>query len=238
MRLLEIFSSVQGEGLRAGEPSCFIRLSGCNFKCPFCDTQDVMKQEHFEMTSKELLNHIRTTKQITTAFVITGGEPLLQRGDLHSFISLLTGAFPKAYITIETNGSLRIPEDLTYFKNVLWSISPKFGNEIGYRSLTTYLDILRFNLKFGQKAQLKVLYDSSKGSLKDLLLNTVASLLEDNPNVDVIVQPLMPSKGGDSVEYLKTMITPESIEFFKDICEYPFKSLRLVGQLHKIYEIQ
>lgn len=137
MRLLEIFSSVQGEGLRAGEPSCFIRLSGCNFKCPFCDTQDVMKQEHFEMTSKELLNHIRTTKQITTAFVITGGEPLLQRGDLHSFISLLTGAFPKAYITIETNGSLRIPEDLTYFKNVLWSISPKFGNEIGYRSLTS-----------------------------------------------------------------------------------------------------
>ena len=73
MRINEIFYSLQGEGSFTGTPAVFIRFSGCNTKCPFCDTQH---EEFVEMTEDEILAEVK--KDPANHVVITGGEPTMQ----------------------------------------------------------------------------------------------------------------------------------------------------------------
>ncbi|MDR2511850.1 MAG: 7-carboxy-7-deazaguanine synthase QueE [Bacteroidales bacterium] len=74
MKIIEIFSSIQGEGCNAGKAAFFIRLAGCNNACPFCDTKESWKNTGKEMTVEEIIAII---PQKIENVVITGGEPLL-----------------------------------------------------------------------------------------------------------------------------------------------------------------
>jgi len=101
MRVNEIFYSVQGEGFYTGTPAVFVRLSGCNIKCDFCDT------DHFssvEMTEEEVVGAV--VKWPAKHIVITGGEPTLQLTT--SFVEKLHDV--GRYVQIETNGTLKLPE--------------------------------------------------------------------------------------------------------------------------------
>ena len=73
MRINEIFYSLQGEGHFTGTPAIFIRFSGCNLKCSFCDTDH---SHYTEMTEEEIVGE--ACKYPARHVVITGGEPLLQ----------------------------------------------------------------------------------------------------------------------------------------------------------------
>ena len=99
MKINEIFYSVQGEGSLVGTPSIFLRTTGCNLRCSFCDTTYAYT-EGKPMNVQEILDSI---KRYPCSFVcITGGEPLLQK-DLPQ---LINGLLRKKYIVcIETNGS-------------------------------------------------------------------------------------------------------------------------------------
>lgn len=102
MKVNEIFHSLQGEGRFTGHSAVFIRLSGCNLSCPFCDTAH---QTGTEMTDEEILEKI--TGYPARHAVITGGEPGLQlTGD---FIGRLhqNGFF----VQVETNGTVKIPDN-------------------------------------------------------------------------------------------------------------------------------
>lgn len=102
-RVNEIFSSIQGEGCGIGFPVVFIRLSGCNLKCSFCDTDF---SDYKVMTTAEILAEVNRVAT-GTGVVITGGEPTIQ--DLDDLTSALidTGRYS---ISIETNGTNPIPE--------------------------------------------------------------------------------------------------------------------------------
>ena len=76
MRINEIFYSLQGEGFYTGTPSLFIRLSGCNLQCPFCDTEHI---PYTDMTEREIIEE--AGKCSAKHVVITGGEPSLQLKD-------------------------------------------------------------------------------------------------------------------------------------------------------------
>ena len=79
LKINEIFYSIQGEGGRAGTPTVFVRLSGCNLSCPFCDTKG--HEEGINMTLNSILLKImELTGKITdnTWITWTGGEPTLQ----------------------------------------------------------------------------------------------------------------------------------------------------------------
>jgi 7-carboxy-7-deazaguanine synthase len=120
LKINEIFWSFQGEGLRAGFPSIFIRLSGCSLKCPYCDTRDAWNTGT-SMTIDDILSQIETyrKKYPLSQIVLTGGEPMEQ--DLSSITALLkTKNF---FISIETNGfGFRdLPIDW-------WTVSPKDVN--------------------------------------------------------------------------------------------------------------
>jgi organic radical activating enzyme len=117
LKITEIFSSVQGEGLRQGEPTIFIRLSGCNLKCSFCDTKYTWEGSQ-QYSVDQVLEEVRKIRQSFPAqwICITGGEPLLQD------IDGLTRALKKEglKIQVETNATLyrTLPVDW-------YSISPK-----------------------------------------------------------------------------------------------------------------
>ncbi len=102
LKTVEIFSSIQGEGLRQGEPTIFVRLAGCNLRCSFCDTKEAWG-EGTERTVDDILGEIlRLRDDVPSLWVaITGGEPLVQ--DIAPLVSALHGEGFR--IQLETNGT-------------------------------------------------------------------------------------------------------------------------------------
>jgi 7-carboxy-7-deazaguanine synthase len=119
MVIAETFTSIQGEGMLAGIPSFFIRTSGCNLRCTWCDTPYTSWQPEGERRSVRDLIAAATVAGLRHV-VVTGGEPLLQRE-----IGELTHALASNghHITVETAGTVA-PE----FDCHLLSVSPKTSN--------------------------------------------------------------------------------------------------------------
>lgn len=111
MRVNEIFYSLQGEGYWTGTPAVFIRFSGCNLKCPFCDTNH---QPYVEMTEEEIMDEVK--KYPADLVVITGGEPALQLNN--KMIELLHNA--EKTVAVETNGTKELPKWVDWI-----TVSPK-----------------------------------------------------------------------------------------------------------------
>lgn len=119
MRIAEIFYSVQGEGRLLGAPSVFIRTSGCNLRCVWCDTPYTSwKPEGQEWSVGEIL--AETKKYTAEHVVITGGEPFLALE-----IEELTGRLKRDgfHITVETAATIFKPVQCD-----LMSMSPKLAN--------------------------------------------------------------------------------------------------------------
>ena len=115
-RVNEIFYSIQGEGAFAGTPAVFVRFSGCNLACPWCDTDH---SHAVEMTHDELEDAVRALLKGREGaiVVLTGGEPALQlRDDEPLFLGL------PSRICIETNGTLPVPAWVDWV-----TVSPKNG---------------------------------------------------------------------------------------------------------------
>jgi 7-carboxy-7-deazaguanine synthase len=120
MLISEIFYSVQGEGSLAGVPSVFVRTSGCNLRCVWCDTPYASwNPTGTEMTIEEILTSI--TRHPATHVVLTGGEPMVAKG-MHDLASRLR-EFDK-HITIETAGTIA-PNGIACD---LASLSPKLAH--------------------------------------------------------------------------------------------------------------
>jgi 7-carboxy-7-deazaguanine synthase len=103
MKICEIFTSIQGESTFAGRPCTFIRLSGCNLRCGYCDTK-YSYDEGVEMPHKEIMDRVISAG--VALVEITGGEPLLQGKDANSLIGEL---LDRGYeVLVETNGSISI----------------------------------------------------------------------------------------------------------------------------------
>ncbi|ASS76285.1 radical SAM protein [Tumebacillus algifaecis] len=108
MRLNELFLSIQGETSSAGLPTIFVRFTGCNLRCTYCDT----KYSYFEgdtITPGEVMDKIRALK--CKRVCLTGGEPLIQpRAEMQQLLDLLAA---EGYeVSIETDGSI----DISKFK--------------------------------------------------------------------------------------------------------------------------
>lgn len=101
-KINEIFYSIQGEGRWAGRPAIFIRFSGCNLKCPFCDT-DFKKFE--EMGEIDVLQRVQEVSEGCKFIVFTGGEPTLQLDENLTTLLHKWGY----YLSMETNGTYKAP---------------------------------------------------------------------------------------------------------------------------------
>lgn len=115
-KINEIFYSLQGEGFHTGTPAIFIRFSGCNLKCSFCDTQH---EEGVWMSDEEILAEVN--KYLAATVILTGGEPSLWID--RDFVDILHQA--GKYICIETNGTRLLPENIDWV-----TCSPKQGAKV------------------------------------------------------------------------------------------------------------
>ncbi|MBI5706800.1 MAG: 7-carboxy-7-deazaguanine synthase QueE [Armatimonadetes bacterium] len=119
MRIAEIFRSIQGEGIWAGTPSTFVRVSGCNLRCSWCDTKYASWNPEGEVLAVEEITR-RVEEAELGHVVLTGGEPMLFEPIEELCRQLWTSGFT---VTIETAG--------TVYRNLhcdLMSISPKLSN--------------------------------------------------------------------------------------------------------------
>lgn len=111
-KINEIFYSIQGEGFYSGTPAIFIRFSGCNLNCLFCDTSHEAGEW---LTNEEIL--MRVKQYPATHVVLTGGEPSLFADPC--LVQMLKQA--GKYVAIETNGTTSLPEEIDWI-----TLSPKY----------------------------------------------------------------------------------------------------------------
>lgn len=140
LKVNEIFYSLQGEGAMTGTPAVFVRLSGCNKFCSFCDTRH---EEGTEMGILDMLGMIKTTYCDSNWIIFTGGEPLLQL----DFFTIDSSHLAGYKVALETNGSLPIPSGC-FFDYI--TVSPKVSPSELKRNFPYGVSEIRYAIAHGQ----------------------------------------------------------------------------------------
>ena len=159
MKISELFFSIQGEGELTGIPSVFVRTSGCNLRCRWCDTKySSWTPEGENVDIEELVE--RVCSYPARHVVITGGEPMIAK-DIKEFVDLLKQS--GKHITIETAGTIApngIQCDLASISPKLSDSTPEKGEiseewierhdstRIDHDILNEWIDSYEFQLKF------------------------------------------------------------------------------------------
>jgi len=159
MKISELFFSIQGEGELTGVPSVFVRTSGCNLRCRWCDTKYASwKPEGENVTINDLLDKVCSYP--ARHVVISGGEPMIAKG-IEEFAHLLKES--GKHITIETAGTIApngIQCDLASLSPKLSDSTPKEGDinkewidrheskRLDYDILNEWVNSYNFQLKF------------------------------------------------------------------------------------------
>ena len=173
MKINEIFFSLQGEGILVGTPTIFIRLTGCNLRCSFCDTTYAYK-DGTSMSISAIVKEIQKFHCFTVC--ITGGEPLLQKKTPILIDTLLK---KKYLICLETNGSKTIKK-LMGKKHLLISLDIKCPSSGSHEKMK--MD--------------NILYLSKKDQLKFIIKNrqdyeyAINVLKKYNPVCTIFFQPV------------------------------------------------
>lgn len=236
--IYEIFFSYQGEGLYTGMPQIFVRFAGCNLKCGYCDTAYSVKisKKAKYYDPEELADKIKKLKEKIikkpaqsfqnfdfrlSTLSLTGGEPLLHAGFLKNFLPVLEKAGFSAYL--ETNGTL--PENL---KEVIQycgivSMDFKFPSECGKSFWEEHKEFLK--IAKGRAFVKCVITDKTT---KDEILQSARIIKSVSKNIPLILQPSL---------YKSRPALPAVYSFYNTASEF-LADVRIMAQLHKIYEIR
>lgn len=175
LKIREIFWSFQGEGLRVGIPSVFIRLAGCSLGCDFCDTRYALEDRN-PVPIGDIFTKVDSLIRRFPASqaVITGGEPLEQ--NLETLVAMLKDR--RRYIAVETNG--------IHFQNLpidWWTVSPKPDSDFFIHEHI----ISRMN-------EVKLVVT------EQLSPDTIGEILKLKDGIPVFLQP----RSGDSLRFKRT----------------------------------
>ena len=185
MKINEIFYSIQGEGNWSGLPNIFIRTSGCNLRCLYCDTKYAY-YSYNEFSINQIINKIMEFK--CKKICITGGEPLLQ-DDIGDLIDIL---LKKDYIlSIETNGSIDI-KPYSNNENIMISLDIKCPS-------SNMMDKMLLN---------NINYLKKSDQLKFIIMNRedynyAKKIIDDYmPNCSIFFQPVEGTNYKDLAEWI------------------------------------
>ena len=138
-KVVEIFESINGEGMRVGELAVFVRMKGCNLSCNYCDTMWANEAdcEFEEMTADRIVERVKKSgiKNVT----LTGGEPLLQK-DADKLLKLFSDE-KDITVEIETNGSVNLSPFLKY-ENTSFTMDYKLPES----DMEKYMDLENFKI--------------------------------------------------------------------------------------------
>ena len=175
-KINEIFYSLQGEGFWTGTPSVFIRFSGCNLRCPFCDT---IHDKGKNMSEEEIIQSIDIYP--ANHVILTGGEPSLfvtksLLDKLHSI---------GKYVAIETNGTNKLPEGIDWI-----TVSPKNNFVEKATPIIRQCDELKIvfsNTNFDPHIEIKANHrflqpcDTGNSETNQKILQAAIAFIKENP---------------------------------------------------------
>lgn len=171
LKINEIFYSIQGESTRAGLPCVFVRLTYCNIRCVYCDTEYAF-YEGKDMTIESIIEEV--SRYDCKLVELTGGEPLVQ-DNVHNLMKHLCD---KGYdVLIETGGSLPI-ENIDQRVKVIMDIKTPYSNmekKNRYENIKSLKPIDEVKFVIGSRED----YDWAKESIKkyDLAAKTAQVLM-------------------------------------------------------------
>ena len=228
-KIIEIFSSIQGEGLLIGKRQIFIRFAGCNIDCKYCDTENSKSADIGQCYSFEELD-AKIQSLLTSDFhslEITGGEPLLHADYIREF--LLKYDYR---VMLETNASL--PDELEKLVGLVDIVSMDIKLPEHFNTRTEWLDVYENELE-----SIRVMEDNNmKYYIKIVVSPTTTSeiigaILKDlagivSSNVEFIVQPVSPMSQWNSKENL-FRVSQTIGRYF---------NVAIIPQIHKYMEIE
>jgi 7-carboxy-7-deazaguanine synthase len=226
-KILEIFTSIQGEGPYIGTKQLFIRFCGCNLECDYCDTKGFADEFYLEFTPEELQNYINSFNlKSVHSISLTGGEPLIWSDFLVEFLPFLKDNF-KGKIYLETNSILK--NNLEKIINYIDIISSdiKLPSSSGIEnSFAEHDEFFKIAKKYNKEIFAKIVFDEN---ILDIELSHCIKLA-DKYNLMLILQPKMTE---DKISINKE----KTLEIFdKFLALHP--NTRLIPQVHKFLGIR
>ena len=190
MKIAEIFYSMQGEGILAGVPSVFVRTSGCNLRCTWCDTPYTSwNPEGRDMSIDTIVGEIQTHG--ASHVVVTGGEPMIA-DEIVELTRQLKAI--NLHITIETAGTVHKPVVCD-----LMSISPKLANSTPHEREGGRWAPQHDRLRYQSEVLKKLIREY------DYQLKFVVSSPEDLREIEVVLQ-------GTGADRSRVMLMAEGID--------------------------
>ncbi|BBB93063.1 MAG TPA: 7-carboxy-7-deazaguanine synthase QueE [Methylomusa anaerophila] len=235
INLVEVFSSIQGEGLYVGCRQLFVRLAGCNLACSYCDTQDskiMPQQAKFEqfpgkrnfravnnpLNIEKLAEHLNCLLRLPHHSVsITGGEPLCQPVAISQLLPLL-----KAPIYLETNGTLtdNLALILPYIRIISMDIKlPSSTGKSYWQEHSSFLEIAKQREVFVKI----VITSATMQSEMEQAVDLIASI---DYSIPLVLQPVTPYNGYEA-------ISPDDMLFFQEKALSKLADVRVIPQTHK-----
>ena len=217
----EMFVSIQGEGVYIGYKQLFIRFSGCNLKCSYCDTEHLSGTVCY--TPEKLAQEVsKYETQNIHSISLTGGEPLLHAGFLKDFLPLCS-----TKIYLETNGTLIEP-----FANVakyvdIAAVDLKLNSVSNQGNLfLTHDKFIEIAVKNNIETFVKVVFDKNIESTE---IENCVNICKKYA-IPLILQPVMSAN--------QLTLSGEQINdiFGKFTCEYD--NVRLIPQVHKFLNVE
>lgn len=222
MKIIEIFDSIDGEGIRIGQPATFIRLAGCNLRCSYCDTVyslfgEETPCEYTEMTIDEIISKVNTSyKRIT----LTGGEPLIH-DESRQLVNRLTEM--GCEVNIETNGAVDIVkflDSITHKDKLFFTIDYKLPSS-GMTDKMLWDNFLNLRprdvIKFvaGSEEDIELTIEIVKklkkvySKMPHIFIGAVYGMLDAKRLVDVILKEPVLSDARFQVQLHKIIWDPE-----------------------------
>jgi 7-carboxy-7-deazaguanine synthase len=238
----EIFPSFQGEGILVGVPQVFVRLSGCNLNCSYCDTpasrlhSEKCRLYAWEGWPEEVPNPLgiaQASGLISSRWgpamhsvSITGGEPLLQAAALEGLMPLLKREGMPVYL--ETNGTLAEELEVVLPWTDWIAMDVKLPSTQGGEDLSArHRDFLR--RAAAEKLFLKMVIDSESGDGE--VEETCRGLSEAARGRTLVLQPATPSPG-------EAVITPRGAFGLYLVARKFFADVRVIPQAHRAWGIR
>jgi 7-carboxy-7-deazaguanine synthase len=231
----EIFFSYQGEGIFVGQPQIFVRFSGCNLRCDYCDTVDSQRlsesQEYYSAAQiiaavKKLAkaNNLQGKKGSPVTVSLTGGEPLLYSGFLAELMPALKKE--KFNIYLETNATFpdALPSLLKYIDIV--SADIKLPSACGETFWKEHADFFKKT-----KAKLFVKLILTGKTTTNEVKEAIRLVKSAGRDINFVLQPSTPVSGSNPVK-------PEHIFEWSTLARKDLPRVYVLPQMHKLWNIR
>ena len=231
VRLTEIFTSVEGEGILFGTKTLFVRLAGCPFTCFYCDTPESLPlNSGTEYTIEEAIKKIEANLKDNTYKVnFTGGDPLIQFEAVSELARHIQSKKIPTYLESSCFDSKKFNHVLPYIDIVKIEFKTKdseFVDSQHYPNLiTNALQCLQSSIKSNKKTFIKIVVSSKTTAESFLeLIEEIFKNISKNDILGLIIQPTF-GIAEPTLDHLLKLY---------DVAYPSFQEVRVVPQLHKI----